>query len=224
MINCPSCGAALPVRGFGVPYTTCHHCQALILRQGQSVEMVGKVAVVPDDISPVQIGTRFRLGAEDFVAAGRVRWAWSGGSWNEWLLFSAAGRSHWLGEAMGMYMLTAECPDALVDPQVVRFAQGADLAVGQTISSGTTRFAVTDIKRAECLGGEGDLPFPAHSGRTMTNVDLRGPSGEALSLQRDAEGTSAWLGTWHELADLNPSSLRELEGWSLPSGFPGARA
>ena len=205
-----------------MPYTTCHHCQALILRQGQSAEQIGEVATVPDDISPVQIGTRFRLGAEDFVSAGRVRWAWSGGSWNEWLLFSAAGSSRWLGEAMGMYMVTTECPDALADHQAVRFAQGADLAVGETIDAGGTRFVVTDMKRAECLGGEGDLPFPAHSGRIMTNVDLRGPAGEALSLQRDSEGTSAWLGTWHELADLNPSSLRELEGWPLPSVFPEA--
>ena len=32
-----------------------------------------------------------------------------------------------------------------------------------------------DCKEAQCLGSEGDLPFPTLSGRTMTSIDFRGP-------------------------------------------------
>ena len=216
MINCPSCGAALPVRGLAAPYTTCSHCQSLILRQGQSVEEIGKVAVVPDDVSPVQIGTHFRIGGSEFVAAGRVRWGWSGGSWNEWLLASADGQTRWLGEAMGMYMLTAERPDVMATPLARRFADGGELVPGQTLTVDGADYAVSDVKQAECLGGEGDLPFPPRAGWTMTNVDFRTPGGEALSLQRDGQGATAWLGTWHELADLAPRVLSEIEGWAIP--------
>ncbi|WP_395334871.1 DUF4178 domain-containing protein [Novosphingobium sp. BL-8H] len=216
MINCPSCGAALPVRGLSAPYTTCSHCQSLILRQGQSVEEVGKVAAVPDDVSPVQIGTRFHVDGIDFVVAGRVRWGWSGGSWNEWLLASDAGDVRWLGEAMGMYMLTAERADVMTSPLARSFADGTEPVPGQTVLVDGVEFAVTDVKQAECLGGEGDLPFPPRAGWAVTNVDFRALGGQALSLQRDAQGTTAWLGSWHELADLSPRALSEIEGWTVP--------
>lgn len=219
MINCPSCGAAIPVRGLSAPYTTCSHCQSLILRHGQTVEEIGKVAVVPEDVSPVRIGTRFHVGGTDYVVAGRVRWGWSGGSWNEWLLVSAEGQARWLGEAMGMYMLTAERPDVMSLPLGRRFAEGGELVAGQTIVVDGAEYAVSDVKQAECLGGEGDLPFPPRAGWSMTNVDFRAPGGEALSLQRDAQGATAWLGTWHELADLAPRALGEIEGWAIPENM-----
>lgn len=219
MINCPSCGAALPVRGPGVPYTVCRYCQSLILRGEQSVEDVGKVALVPDDISPVSIGTRFHLGGQDFITAGRVRWGWSGGSWNEWLLFSADGQSRWLGEAMGMYMLTTERPDAAGLPLAQAIARREPVVPGQSLELDGIAFEVADVKQAECLGGEGDLPFRALPGWTMTNVDFRSPTRDALSIQHDADGTHAWLGMWHELADLNPRGLRELEGWPMPDAL-----
>lgn len=216
MINCPSCGAALPVRGLAAPYTTCGHCQSLLLRQGQAVEEIGKVAAVPDDVSPVRIGAHFQVGGIDFVVAGRVRWGWRGGSWNEWLLASAGGEARWLGEAMGMYMLTGERAEIMSSPLARRFAEGMDPVPGQTVSVGEVELAVTDVKQAECLGGEGDLPFPPRAGWTMTNADFRGPGGQALSLQRDKQGTTAWLGSWHDLADLSPRALSEIEGWTVP--------
>ncbi len=217
MIHCPSCGAALPVRGLSVPYTTCTHCQSLILRKGQALEEIGKVAEVPFDISPIGLGTRFTIAGIEYTTAGRVRWGWSGGSWNEWLLATPGGEGCWLGEAMGMYMLTAQRPDVMADPLARAFAEGRDPLVGQGLEVDGIAFEVSDIKQAECLGSEGDLPFPTLPGWSMTNVDFRAPGGEALSLQRDAEGTSAWFGTWHELSGLSPRALREIEGWPLPA-------
>jgi hypothetical protein len=50
----------------------------------------------------------------------------------------------------------------------------------------------------------------------MINVDFRNAEGDALSVQRDADGTTAWLGRWSDLAGLQPKNLRPLEGWTLP--------
>lgn len=218
-VNCPTCGAGVPARGDGLPYATCAYCRTLLMRHGLTLEAVGTVAELPGDVSPIQIGTRFKAETRALTAVGRVRWGWSGGSWNEWLLIATDGSRHWLGEAMGMYMLTAEYPDALDIPAIRNFAEGNPMAVDATVKAGGQWFHVADIKEASCLGSEGDLPFPTLPGWTMTSVDFRNDAGAALSVQRGRDGTSAWLGLWSNLAGLAPIGLRVLEGWAIPGGM-----
>ncbi len=219
MANCPTCGAGVPARGDGLPYATCAYCRTLLMRHGLTLEAVGTVAQLPVDVSPIQIGTRFSVDGAESTSVGRVRWGWSGGSWNEWLLIAADGSRHWLGEAMGMYMLTAEYPDALDIPAIRNFAQGNPMAVDASVKAGGQWFHVADIKEAACLGSEGDLPFPTLPGWTITSVDFRNDAGAALSVQRGRDGTSAWLGVWSDLAGLAPKGLRMLEGWAIPGGM-----
>ncbi|MBU6396183.1 MAG: DUF4178 domain-containing protein [Sphingomonadales bacterium] len=219
-MTCPSCGAALPVRDPGLPYSTCAYCQTLVRRgEAGSVEAVGTVAALLADVSPIQIGTV--VNREDIAATvvGRVRWGWSDGSWNEWFLRAADGRPFWLGEAMGMYMLTSEYPAVLDVPAIRNFAEGNPIAQDCTVKAGGKWLTASDIKEARCLGSEGDLPFPTLPGWMMTNVDFRGPAGDALSVQRDADGTTAWLGVWSDLAGLKPDNVRRIEGWTMPEAL-----
>lgn len=215
-LNCPSCGAALPVRDPALPYSTCAYCQTLVRRTAGTVEAVGTVAALPADVSPIQIGTTIAREGMAATVVGRVRWGWSDGSWNEWFLRAVDGRQLWLGEAMGMYMLTAEYPQVLEAPAIRNFVEGNPMARDCTVKAGGKWLTATDIKEAACLGSEGDLPFATLPGRTMINVDFRNGAGDALSVQRDADGTTAWLGVWSDLAGLKPGNLRVIEGWTIP--------
>lgn len=218
-LTCPSCGAQLPVRDPGLPYATCAYCQTLVRRAEGSVEAVGKVAALPADVSPIQIGTTVGRDGIAGTVVGRVRWGWSDGSWNEWYLCAGNGRPFWLGEAMGMYMLTSEYPQVLAVPALSSFVEGEPIARDCTVKAGGKWLTATDIKEAHCLGSEGDLPFATLPGRKMLNVDFRGAGGDALSVQRDADGTTAWLGVWTDLAGLKPGNLRQIEGWKMPEGL-----
>ncbi|EJU09241.1 transmembrane protein [Sphingomonas sp. LH128] len=216
MSNCPSCGAALPVRSAALPYSTCAYCRSLLLRDGVEVQDIGKVAVLSPDVSPIQLGTSLRVEGLVLTVVGRVRWGWADGSWNEWLLDGGDGTERWLGEAMGAFMLTAARADLLEQPMIQDFAAGGEIVVGARLMvEGVTLLAI-DGKEAECLGSEGDLPFPTLPGRTMTSIDFRGPNREAVSLQRDAREASVWLGYYSDLASLAPSNLRAIDGWTIP--------
>ena len=76
MINCPSCGAALTLRSAAQVYSTCSYCQSLVLHSALGVEDLGKVAVLPFDMSPIRLGTRLRVEQDRFHVVGRVRWGW----------------------------------------------------------------------------------------------------------------------------------------------------
>lgn len=204
------------MRSIGLPYAVCAYCQSVIMR-GDVPQAVGKSAVVPFDVSPIQIGTEIHPEGASFTVIGRVRWGWSQGSWNEWLLRGADGSTRWLGEAMGDFMLLAENPAALDQPLASEFSKGQPIATYATIDVDGTHFEATDIKEAKCLGGEGELPFPASLDWTMTSVDFRSIDGSAFNLQRDAQGTTAWLGSYCGLAALKPRNLRVLEGWKIPA-------
>ncbi|WP_232495338.1 DUF4178 domain-containing protein [Novosphingobium kaempferiae] len=216
MTDCPSCGAPLPVRSAAMPYATCANCQSLVMREGLAAQDMGKVAVLPVDVSPIQLGTTLHV--EDMVlqVVGRVRWGWTDGSWNEWLLEGGDGVERWLGEAMGAFMLTAARPDLLDRPMLHGFAAGGEIAVGTRLDIEGVSLVAIDCKEAQCLGSEGDLPFPTLSGRTMTSIDFRGPNREAVSLQRDDRGASAWLGYYSALGALMPRNLRAVDGWTIP--------
>lgn len=218
-VNCPSCGALLALRDPGLPYSTCSYCQSLIRRGDGVAEAVGTVATLPLDVSPIQIGTMFTIEGSSAIAVGRVRWGWADGSWNEWFLRADDGRRYWLGEAMGMYMLTSEYPPALEVSAIRNFASGFPIALEATVKAGGKWFRAVDVKEASCLGSEGDLPFPTLPGRKMANVDFRNADGDALSVQRDDDRTSAWLGRWSDLAGLQPRALRRIEGWTMPGGL-----
>lgn len=218
-LSCPSCGAPVPVRSPALPYVTCPYCQTLIRREGEALSAIGKSAVLPFDVSPIQLGTAGSFGPVRFSVAGRVRWGWADGSWNEWLLDCSDGQPRWLGEAMGSFMLTEEHPELLERAELHGFAEGAALARGTRLTLGDEEFEASDIKTAQCLGSEGELPRPTPAASELVSIDLRGSRGGVISLQRDGAGPSAWLGTALDLAALRPTGLRQLDGWTIPVGL-----
>ncbi len=220
-LNCPQCGAPVPMRGAGLPYAVCAHCQTVIARPSDNdhgMAAIGTAATLPFDVSPIQLGTGGAVDGTRFTVVGRVRWGWADGAWNEWLLALSDGTTRWLGEAMGQFQVLTERADVAGHPLIDGFAHGQPITPGATIDVDGHVMMASDVKDVTCLGGEGDLPFPTPADWAMTSVDFRSPDGAALSVQRDPQGTSAYVGRYVELAELRPSRLRRIEGWAMPEG------
>jgi hypothetical protein len=217
-VSCPNCGAEISFRSPALPSRVCDHCQTIVVRSGEGVEAVGKAAVLPFDVSPVMIGTRGRVDGKGFEVIGRVRWGWTDGSWNEWLLLFDDMSNAWLGEAMGQYMLLRERPIGdLQDPAIRQMIDGEEVPVGSTAFIDEESFIVSDARQVTCLAAEGELPFSAPSGWTIFSVDFRSESGRCASLQRDQGLTSFYDGRYVTLGELAPTGLRAMEGWPMPA-------
>ncbi|WP_156679767.1 DUF4178 domain-containing protein [Sphingomonas profundi] len=215
--NCPSCGAEVIFRSPALPVVVCAYCQSLVTRVGDDLEAVGKAAALPFDVSPIRLGTTGRFGDRAFEVIGRVRWGWTDGSWNEWLLLFADGGAAWLGEAMGQYMLLEEHAAESGDALVRRIAGGGEAIVGGRATIDGRPLTVSDARRARCIAAEGELPFRAPPGWTIYSVDLRGEDGSCASIQRDAGEVGLYLGRYVTLAELATRNLRAIEGWAMPS-------
>ena len=216
---CPHCGAEVIFRSPTLPVKVCDYCRTLVMRAGDELRSMGTAAVLPFDVSPVQIGTRGTFMERAFEIVGRVRWGWVSGSWNEWLMLFEDGRHGWLAEAMGQFMVTLPWPlDKDTSPAIQSMADGRDAKLGDQVEIGNTVYQVVDIKsRARCIAAEGELPFTAPAGWTITNIDMRSDGGEFASFQRDRTQSDLYVGCYVSLPELRPRGLRTIDGWAQPS-------
>jgi hypothetical protein len=216
-IACPNCGAEVTFRSPALPTRVCDYCRTMLVRSDEGVAMAGQAAALPFDVSPVQIGTRGSFEGRQFDVIGRIRWGWTDGSWNEWLLLFGDGSHAWLGEAMGQFMVTWERPLADVGAKAVRdLAAGRHVAIGTEALIDKTTMIVADAREARCIAAEGELPFTAPPGWTVFSVDFRSGSGRAASLQRDGSDANFYIGRYVTLDELAPAGLRQIEGWQMP--------
>lgn len=215
-VACPTCGAEVSFRSPALPVRVCDYCRTLVVRTSQSAQAMGETAVLPFDISPIQIGTEGRCFDQGFQIVGRVRWAWEDGAWNEWLMLLADGSHAWLGEAMGQFMALREVELTGSLAQVIRrLMNDTPVKPGESGNIAGHAYEVADIRTVRCIGCEGELPFTAPAGWEALSVDFRNRDGRCASFQKDAHGPSLYVGQYVTLASLQPRNLRALPGWSL---------
>jgi ribosomal protein S27E len=217
-VPCPNCGADVVFRSPALPDRVCDHCRTMLVRSDDGMAVVGKAAALPFDVSPVRIGMRGQFEGKGFEVIGRVRWAWTDGSWNEWLLLFQDDGNAWLGEAMGQFMLLWERPFAEIRTRALRdIAQGRAATPGTEIQLDNEKLTIVDAREVVCIAAEGELPFTPTPGWKLYSVDMRGRKGQCATLQREAEETTFYQGRYVTLDELAPRGLRAIEGWALPS-------
>jgi ribosomal protein S27E len=216
-VPCPNCGADVVFRSPALPSRVCDYCHTMLVRTGGDLTQVGKAAVLPFDVSPVRIGMRGSYDGKGFEVIGRVRWSWTDGAWNEWLLLFDDNSNAWLGEAMGQFMLLWERPFESVRTQALRgIAKQGTVIVGSEVQLDGRKLTISDARDVLCVAAEGELPFTAPSGWRIYSVDLRGTDGECANFQRDGVTVNFYEGRYVTLDELAPRGLRAIEGWALP--------
>lgn len=213
---CPNCGAEIRFRSTALPIRVCDFCRSTVLRSGEALETVGTAASVPDDVSPLQIGTSCHDGNTRFEIIGRVRWRWSGGAWSEWLALFDDDRRAWIGEAAGRFMLLHDYPNVARQTALARRIDRKELRPGVEVTIGTVNFRVNDARAVRCIGSEGELPFAAPADLRIFSVDLLRDDGSCASVQKEGDTVSIYVGRYVSLASLRPRNLRAIEGWPMP--------
>ena len=216
-LACPQCGAPIVFRSADLPMRVCDYCRSAVLRDGETLRAAGKAAVVPEDVSPLQIGVRGEWEGRKFELAGRVRWRWSDGGWNEWLALFGDGRHGWLGEASGRLMLLEELAHSGMRTGAVRaVANGGEPEPGAEATIDGVGYRVADVREVSCVAAEGELPFPVATGTRALSVDLVATDGRCASIQREGGDTYVYAGRFVSLADIHATGLRAFDGWPMP--------
>ena len=204
---CPSCGAPVRFVSSVALLAVCPHCRSQLFRRDLDLEALGKSAALLEDGSVIQVGAEGRWRGSVFAVAGRLQLRFDAGLWNEWFLVFDNGDSGWLGEAQGKYAVSfRRDPDGTLPP----FEQ---LSVGRKLTLSGRTFEVTDLRMAEYLAAEGELPFKPPLGEKAALADLTAAGGEFATLDYSEEKPLLFLGHWATPEALSLTNLRVPEGW-----------
>jgi hypothetical protein len=210
-LACPACGAAVAFQS-AAPFSVCSHCQSLLVRSDVSLESLGRVAQVPEDLSPLQLNTGGVFEKRRFTLIGRVRKTWDEGSWSEWCALFDDQRLGWLAEAQGDLVMTFErSGEAFARTKSPDSFHRA--AAGDSLTLDGRRFTVSDVKQVTCTGAEGELAAGLPLDSRQKSIDLRGPGLEFATIEVSAKAVQLFMGRYVEFEECRFTGLRKLEGW-----------
>jgi ribosomal protein S27E len=216
--SCPSCGAPVTFRSATSIYVVCEFCRSTLLRSGEDLQNLGRMAELLEDRSLIQIGSEGYYRNRHFLVIGRIQLRYEAGIWNEWHILFDDGRTAWLAEAGGELVVSAQV--AVSDP----LPAFETLQPEMSVSLDGRVFTVTNLATARCISGQGELPFRVAAGYDVNTADLRG-NDRFLTLDYSETPPLVFVGQAVAFSDLKLEKLKEL-GEPAAGGAPqvGARA
>ncbi|CAD5373726.1 conserved hypothetical protein [Rubrivivax sp. A210] len=202
---CPNCGAPVEFASAASASAVCGYCRSTLLRDGEALSRIGVSAELFDDHSPLQLGASGRWQGLDFTLVGRLQYRFDGGSWNEWHALFGNGRSGWLSEDNGAYVLAFDAPLPAAAPAL------DELAAGEQRLIADQSWSVASVLRARLAAAQGELPRPPALGeREFIVADLRNAQDEVATLDGADPARPAWaVGRAVRLDELAMQGLRE---------------
>ena len=203
--NCPNCGAAIRFRWSGAVQTTCEYCRSILVRRDLNLEKVGKVADLPPDVSPIQIGTEGVYQDKAFQVVGRILYDYQDGGWNEWHVIFQDGKSGWLSDSQLEYTVSFLSAASEALPKV------GEIKRGRRFNWNGTAYDVTSVTPANYRGVEGELPFEYWDKEHATFADLRTEDGRFATIDYSDDPPLLFFGASVDFDNLKFKNLRQLD-------------
>ena len=201
---CPNCGAPVEFASSASPIAVCSFCRSTLARDGQSLRRIGQSAELFDDHSPLQLGVDGRWQGAAFTLVGRLQMQYAEGRWNEWHALFDSGKSAWLSEDNGRYVMAF---DAATPPNLPRLD---DLRPGLAFTIDGRSWQVASVTMARTAAAQGELPFAPKLDGEYNIVDLRNAQDEVATLDLADPARPHWsVGRGAALEDLALTGLLE---------------
>ena len=180
------------------------------MRDGEALRRIGVSAELFDDHSPLQLGVSGTRQGLAFTLVGRLQYGYEGGTWNEWHALFDNGRSAWLSEDNGAYVVSFDAPLPPDAPPL------DGLQPGMRVLADGRAWDVASVQRAHLIAAQGELPSPPRLEGDFTVVDLRNGAGEVATLDGSDPARVAWsVGRSVLLAELALQGLKEISEKTL---------
>jgi hypothetical protein len=200
---CPGCGAPVEFRSAQSTHAVCGYCQSTVLRQGEVLSRIGKMAELFDDHSPLQLFATGQYNKRNFTLIGRLQYKTPEGTWAEWNALFDDGQSGWLAEDNGAYVFTLPLESQRDLPPAERFVVGAETAINGK------SYSVASKVQAMLISAQGELPKLPPLGQLFDVVELRSESGDVLSIDYTSQPPGCSQGTAVLLEDLQLKGIKD---------------
>ena len=157
-------------------HAVCAYCRSTVVREGDKLARLGRMAELFDDHSPLRLQARGRHGEQGFTLVGRLQYRYGEGTWSEWIALQDDGSCAWLSEDNGAYVYTRPSSFKREVPAPDQFRLGLQTAInGQP-------YTVASRQRVALIAAQGELPRLPRLGEPFDVVELRSDRGEVVSI------------------------------------------
>lgn len=164
---CPGCGAPVNFASAQSTHAVCGYCQSTVVRDGEMLKRIGKMAELFDDHSPLQLQTSGSWRGQAFTLVGRLQYKYPEGTWTEWYAVLSDGSGAYLSEDNGAYVF------ALPQVTPANLPAAKDFKVGTSANISGQPFAVASNTQVMLLSAQGELPHLPGLGQLFAMVELR---------------------------------------------------
>lgn len=204
---CPNCGAEVEFRSAASAFAVCSFCRSTVVRDGDALRRIGQSAELFDDHSPLRLGASGRVQGAGFTLVGRLQYRYAEGTWNEWHALFDNGRSGWLSEDNGRYVLAFDQPLEAAPPDAASLRPGQQLPVNGQV------WSVASVAAARLIAAEGELPTKPNTERGFVVIDLRSTRDEVGTLDYGDPAAVKWsIGRSVAISELAMTGLAEEAG------------
>jgi len=201
---CPNCGAPVDFLSAASAFAVCSFCKSTVVREGDALRKIGESAELFDDHSALQLGAGGTFQGAAFTLVGRLQYRYADGTWNEWHTLFDNGRSAWLSEDNGRYVMAFEAPLAEPPPAAAHLKPGAQQVIdGQP-------WVVASVTGAKLIAAQGELPHAPVTDRGFVVADLRSTRDEVGTLDYSDPAAPTWsIGRSVAISELAMTGLAE---------------
>jgi len=196
-INCPQCGAALPLYFAHAKLAQCSSCGSSIFLDDEAARLAGDSSVLAPEPSLISLNKPFGYAGKSYFPMGMIRYSYGRGFWEEWWIKDSSEHEYWLSVDEGDMVLErlVENED---DPMLFESP-----SIGQGIGS---EWIITEIGRGVCEGFSGSLPRRTVKGEEHQYIHLSGYHARLKTIEIDPSGMRTYLGKWISPFDIKGAS------------------
>ncbi len=195
-INCPQCGALLPIRFRWSKLIECPSCHSSIFLEDEGAKLKGKSSTLSPEPSLVQLHEPLIIEGKNYLPLGKIRYSYGRGFWEEWFLQGANNREFWLSIDEGDFVL--EHPIEMPLP----FRDVGRLLVGDHYMG----YQVTEKGKGECVGFSGELPKVVTIGEVHRYLHLSKNGASLITIEYDDDGIELFEGQW-----IDPFTIKRVQ-------------
>ncbi len=199
---CPACGAAATFRSAASTHAVCGYCHSTLVRNGEVLENLGKLAQIFDDYSPLQLYAQGQQDGKALTLLGRLQYESPAGRWVEWQVQFDDGRRVLLSEDNGSFVWLAPIAGATALPTV------AQLQLGRHYTLLGAPYSLTSLQQTRLIAAQGEFAVAPAASQPFMQAELRGSDGKLLTLTYDVQPPAVYLGKAVDLSALKFTGLK----------------
>jgi hypothetical protein len=173
----------------------CPSCSSSIFLSDEGVKLIGKASSLSPEPSLIKLHDPIIIENKNYLPLGKIRYAYGRGFWEEWFLKGENNQEFWLSIDEGDFVLEKQTELSLPfqSPHVVR--------VGRRYGN----YLATEVGKGECVGFEGELPFPINIGKIHKYMHLSKGGGNLVTIEFTDGVDKIFQGKW-----IDPLSIKRV--------------